>query len=95
MEIEVKDKLQKPVKLNKQVVVILSAICGILFVLTIISVVINVKNQQEFSFTDQPNQELNETSGDKTKQIGCGNNICEPDYGETKTNCPSDCSAGN
>jgi len=26
---------------------------------------------------------------------GCGNTICEPDLGETKENCPKDCSGGD
>ena len=30
-----------------------------------------------------------------TGEAVCGNNLCEPDLGETKENCPKDCSAGD
>lgn len=30
---------------------------------------------------------------EKGKGEVCGNNICEPGLGETKENCPKDCSA--
>lgn len=37
----------------------------------------------------------NQGQGAIKGKIVCGNNLCEPDSGETKENCPQDCSAGD
>jgi len=82
-------------KLNKTTVFVMSAISLIFLILTGISAVINTNSRQELN----NNQEsVQETSGGKSngiKETGCGNGVCEPDFGETKTNCSKDCSGEN
>ena len=36
-----------------------------------------------------------EKTSTPSKEAVCGNNLCEPDLGESKENCPKDCSGGN
>ena len=40
------------------------------------------------------NQDGESTSKDSGNAV-CGNDMCEPDLGESKENCPKDCSAGD
>ena len=41
------------------------------------------------------NQDEQNPPSNKQESGVCGNNICEPDRGETKEICPKDCSAGD
>jgi len=38
------------------------------------------------------NKNPNQTSGQQTGSAICGNSMCDPNFGETKENCPQDCS---
>lgn len=40
---------------------------------------------------EAPPTDTTQTTGEAV----CGNNLCEPDWGETKESCPQDCSAGD
>ncbi len=74
-------------KVNKRIMMIL-ATSGIIFLLlTAVTFIIN--NMQENS--RGINLE-NSNLLDKDQQNGCGDGICEPNFGETNTNCPNDCS---
>jgi len=76
--------------LNKKIIIIASI--GVIFLLlTAVSVIINSASEKSSS----PNQENSNTKKEQQQNAGCGNGICEPDLGETKTNCPNDCSGGN
>jgi len=66
----------------KKVAIILSVTTGIFLILTLASLI----------FLNQGEQNL---PSDKQGGGVCGNNLCEPGLGETKQNCPKDCSAGN
>jgi len=95
LEIEAIKNIQKPLKLNKKIVVAIIVIGGIFLTLTIVSVVVNTKNKQKLENVTKSVQETVGTKSDKIQQTGCGNGICEGDFGETKTNCPNDCSGPN
>jgi len=36
-----------------------------------------------------------EKTSTPSEEAICGNNLCEPDLGESKETCPKDCSGGN
>ncbi|MCG2809710.1 MAG: WD40 repeat domain-containing protein, partial [Candidatus Portnoybacteria bacterium] len=77
-------------KLNKKIIIIM-AIVGIVFLLLMtISVIVKSKNEKLLV----PNQENLNTKKEELQEIGCGNSMCEPDFGETKANCPQDCTEG-
>jgi len=80
------EKGLKPAKVNKIVVIFLGVISLIFLVLTIIHL-----NQPKG--VDKRNQLIEKNS--QTQEAGCGNGMCEPNLGETQTNCPQDCSGGN
>jgi len=83
-------KPSKPNKLNKKIIIAISIVGGIFLVLVIISMVMNTRNKKAL-------ETAKETVGAEnveTQQTGCGNGICEGDFGETKANCPNDCSGG-
>ncbi len=69
-------------KLNsKNVTIILSITAGVFLALTVTSIIFN-----KLIFTvAAPKENV------KTEQSVCGNTMCEPTLGETKTNCPEDC----
>ncbi len=78
-------------KLNIKIMIII-AIIGIAFLLlTVISVIVNGKSAKSLA----PNQENLNTKKEGQQETGCGNGMCEPDFGETKANCPQDCSGEN
>lgn len=60
----------------------------------------NIKTETENSIQNNGNQptlnqdEQNPPSNKQGSGV-CGNNMCEPDFGETKENCPQDCSGEN
>lgn len=75
-------------KLNK-IIIIIMVIVGVIFLLlTTISVIINNSSSKKVLI---PNQEIINTKKEELQETGCGNGMCEPDFGETKTNCPNDC----
>jgi len=92
-EVEAKAIGKKGLKINKKIIVVISVIGLIFLVLTIISIVVNVKNNQVIEKTKVPGQEESQQVKSETQKTGCGNGMCEPDFGETKTNCLEDCSS--
>ncbi|MGD9129245.1 MAG: WD40 repeat domain-containing protein [Candidatus Woesebacteria bacterium] len=81
----IKQKIQPQAKLNQKTVIIISTVGLIALLLTIISMLLNTKDSPEI-------QEMrNDFSPSLSTKAECGNNICEPDFGETKANCPKDC----
>lgn len=46
-------------------------------------------------FSKNPNSQSSTIDNQKSASAVCGNNFCEPGLGETKENCPKDCSGGN
>ncbi len=92
----------KQLKINKIIVITLGVITLIFLILLIFSVTLNSKNSQSLT---NPQKSIQETGGEKnngilqksgeTQETGCGNGMCEPDFGETKVNCANDCSSGN
>ena len=86
----------KRLNLNKKVIAATVIVSLLFLVLTITSMVVNTKNKQELiQETDgtRNNKTLQKNEG--TSETGCGNGMCEPDFGETKTNCSADCSGAN
>lgn len=75
-------------KLNKKLIIIMIIVGAGFLLLTIISVIINSSNKK----VSTPNQENLNLKKEELQETGCGNSICEPDFGETKANCPQDCS---
>lgn len=74
-------------KLNKKIIIIV-AIIGIVFLLLMaISVIVKSKNEKLLV----PTQKNLNTKEEELQETGCGNGMCEPDFGETKANCPQDC----
>ncbi len=43
----------------------------------------------------QPGINAPPTKNQESTSAVCGNNMCEPDFGETRENCPKDCSGGD
>ena len=86
---------------TKKVAIILSVTTGIFLVLTLASLIFNkpttVVTKPKEDGSNQPALNQGEQNLPSNKQEGgiCGNNMCEPDLGETKESCPKDCSAGN
>jgi len=86
---------------TKKVAIILSVTTGIFLVLTLASLIFNkpttVVTKPKEDGSNQPTLNQGEQNLPSNKQEGgiCGNNMCEPDLGETKESCPKDCSAGN
>lgn len=79
---------QNPLQLNKVIVIILSLLALLFFSLTLIAVFFN-QSQNSKTPTSSPKPLPEEPP---TEAI-CGNTLCEPDFGESKTTCPQDCSA--
>jgi len=65
---------------TKKIAIILSVTTGIFLSLTLASLIFLNQSEQKLPF-------------DKRGGGVCGNNLCEPNKGETKENCPKDCSA--
>ncbi|OGK20212.1 hypothetical protein A3C23_03195 [Candidatus Roizmanbacteria bacterium RIFCSPHIGHO2_02_FULL_37_13b] len=60
----------------------------------------NIKTETENSLQNNgnqptPNQDKQYLPSGKQGSSVCGNNMCEPDFGETKENCSEDCSASD
>ena len=72
-------------KFNKWIIIGLSVLMGIFLVLTVVSIYFNFQKPQTPSGQTPKN----------VKEGVCGNDLCEPDLGETKASCPKDCSAGD
>lgn len=79
----------KRLGINKKIIIIMVIISSIFLISTVIAMVINVRNKPKL------NDVTVGTKSNETQQTGCGNGMCEPDFGETKANCPDDCSGGN
>ena len=87
---------------QRKMIILISSVGLIFLIFTILFVFINSKNNE---ITDDPRNTTQETVGEKNNGVlqensevqktGCGNGMCEPDFGETKANCPQDCSGGN
>jgi len=81
-------------KLNtKKVMIILSVTTGVLLLLTAVSMIFNkltfaVATPAEDVKTEQGEQ--NRAPGKQGDSV-CGNTMCEPNFGETRGNCPGDC----
>lgn len=85
-------KIQSDKNINKKIIIILSVVGTVFLLLTAVSIIINNQNKK----TPSLNQEgVNLDGKEESQEIGCGNGICEPNFGETKANCPQDCSAGD
>lgn len=78
-------------KLSKKVMIIMITTGTILLLLTAVSVIVNSKSEK----ISVSNLENSNTKKEEQQKADCGNGICEPDFGETKANCPSDCSGAN
>lgn len=77
-------------KFNKWIIIGLSAFMGIFLVLTAVSIYFNSQKPQT------PSSETPSIGKQEQSREGvCGNDLCEPDLGETKASCPKDCSAGD
>ncbi len=74
-------------KLNKVIIVILACIGIIFLLLTVSSMIANVTGKKVLT----PDKESLDTKTEGLQETGCGNGMCEPDFGETETNCPHDC----
>lgn len=83
---------------GKKVTVFLLMLTALFFFLTITAVFANkypkaVLLKQGDQARPEPGKEI---VNEGKQQTGvCGNNLCEPNLGETKENCPKDCSGGN
>ncbi len=67
---------------NKIIIIILASLSGILLIISIVFAIFN-KNQPQIGVSQ----------GKEVANPGiCGNTLCEPNLGETKENCPKDCS---
>jgi len=77
--------LGKP-KLDKRVVIGLGLVSAVFLGLTALAVVMNVRARKTQGEGGGLDQEM---------EAGCGNGMCEPDFGETRENCPGDCTEGN
>lgn len=71
-------------KLNKKIMIIMAMIGVIFLLLTAVSVIIN-NGAKTVPVSNQ------ETSQEKFGNKVCGDGICDPSFGETKENCPKDC----
>ena len=78
-----------PPRFNKKIVIPIVVIGLVFLSLTVAAMVLNTKGRKN----DLPPEALETESADRP-EADCGNNFCEPDFGETKTNCPQDCSGG-
>jgi WD40 repeat protein len=78
-------------KLSKKAVTIMITIGTIFLLLTAFSIIVNSKSEK----ISVSNLENSNTKKEEQQKAGCGNGMCEPDFGETKTNCPNDCSGEN
>ncbi|MBU3935628.1 WD40 repeat domain-containing protein [Patescibacteria group bacterium] len=92
--------LRKPkenlLKINKKIVIILSALSGILLILTLVFSFMNkfISKTQQQEAPQKGGQIMTGPDQKEIKDQGvCGNTLCEPSLGEDKQNCPKDCSA--
>ncbi len=84
---------------NKTIALVLSALTVLFVILSIVFLVLSPKNK---SFNGYPPAQMNTSQQNnspgqfqKGKGGVCGNHVCESNVGETKENCPKDCSGGN
>lgn len=89
---------------GKKVTLLLLALSILFLVLTVVAMFLNKNpDAQLLKSGDQTSPEPGKTivgENDKSdnpdkSQGACGNGLCEPSLGETKENCPQDCSAAN
>ncbi|MFA4827389.1 MAG: WD40 repeat domain-containing protein [Candidatus Shapirobacteria bacterium] len=86
----------KHLDINKKIIIVMAIISSIFLISTIVSMVINAKNKPKLNdVTVGTKSNENLQKNNETQPTGCGNGMCEPDFGETKTNCPGDCSGAN
>lgn len=96
------EKSLKTAKPSRKVIIILGITSLAFLILTVFSVVEKSSNNQ--GLNDSKNTSW-DTVGTKesqspekstdVQQSGCGNGMCEPDIGETETNCSQDCMGEN
>jgi WD40 repeat protein len=91
---------EKLLKFKKRVIIPLIILMGIFFILMLITGFYYYKIEQTspISSPQKEEQEENQTSAIEMKKENqtfdkavCGNNLCEPDLGESKENCSQDC----
>jgi len=83
---------------GKKVIRILIVSAILFLILTITAVLLNKKPDAKLlKQGEQAKPEPGKVIMNEGKQQTgiCGNNLCEPNLGETKENCPKDCSGGN
>ena len=90
-EIQPADGQQERLKLNKMIVAVISTIGLIFLALTVMAGVMNVTNKPKPENSGEQGQEAALIREGEIQEAGCGNSMCEPDYGETKANCSQDC----
>lgn len=82
---------------SKKITIMLSVLTVLFLFLTIASAVLNKNpNAVLLKKGEQAKSQPGKIIMNEGKQQGgvCGNNVCEPDFGESKEKCPKDCSAG-
>ena len=82
----------KKIGINKKIIFATVTFSLLALILIVVSTVINTKNNQTqkiFTKTTGP------TDTNDSQETGCGNGMCEPNFGETEANCSSDCSGSN
>jgi len=81
----------KKITSNKKIIFIMIIVSFIFLTSTIISMVLNTKDKQ----IQKNIEETFDTESRNSQSSNCGNGLCEPDFNETNTNCPNDCSSSN
>ncbi|MCG2686484.1 WD40 repeat domain-containing protein, partial [Candidatus Parcubacteria bacterium] len=81
------NKADEERKFNKYIMIGVSVLAGLFLLLTTLSVLIN-----SGILSGREGEQAESTGGEGAV---CGNNLCEPNLGETKETCPQDCSAGD
>lgn len=79
----------------RKINITLSILMAIFLLLTLVAIFVNRQGLTAFQ-KEAPaiNQDEKSSVKDKGGAV-CGNNLCEPSFGETKESCPKDCSAGD
>jgi len=83
---------EKLLKINRKIVVLILIFMAIFSALTIWAIVFNKTKSKINLQESEPSMGGEFQQGEKGI---CGNSLCEPNLGETKDNCPKDCSGGD